>query len=716
MVISSMSNRGPSEIVFFDLETTVPTKSGQRFCVVEFGAIVVCARKLVELDSYCTLIRPRDLSNIVTNSGRSDGITRDKVTRAPTFEEVADKIFSILDGRIWGGHNIRRFDCVRIKEAFAEINRPAPVPNGMVDSLGLLTEKFGRRAGNMKMATLASYFGLGQQKHRSLEDVRLNLEVLKHCATVLLLESSIPRSIVDQQWCSVATRSKSSLGSSCSANIRGKSIKRKSGPSTRASPYARETSCGKACSKFHPMENLNVGSGNEAGGFGKSRSALGDVTNRLGKRGFSEREKSGGKSSTSNDEDIVKHVRVELNLFNGDVLSRISEASTENNKGLNVRDSDSCAFSQRSIDIEAELTCVHGNSEEINGDNSVKLCEKKAESPSVSPMFSVENGSLNTLGDMPSSALTMRDNIGSRKCKDHPSFADLEIGRAIDSKAGGGLPFGYKMLEIPEAVNENTSSNLTGTARSNVVDVASRVNKASRSSYLNQLDLGRDNAFQCANIKAKYNLGDVSANNLSTVSDTGSDWLPVCDAGEVNVNSEGTQKNCINYLNEVEGHTAENLITSQSDSIDCAIFPDSQESKIFGFEKSSGSKKCKEYHCSGGGVDAIKACSCSFCTKAAYIWLDLNYQDIRGRVSAMRKIQKEASILGEISRMIKDAEKHDAEGFAGISKLEIDLMHQWKFLFQHMAGVWEQEGDRLETSLSPLTDLREKCKRDLGSD
>lgn len=38
-----------------------------------------------------------------------------------------------------------------------------------------------------QMATLAAYFNLGQQKHRSLDDVRMNLEVLKHCATVLFL-------------------------------------------------------------------------------------------------------------------------------------------------------------------------------------------------------------------------------------------------------------------------------------------------------------------------------------------------------------------------------------------------------------------------------------------------------------------------------------------------------------------------------------------------
>ncbi|TYH96844.1 hypothetical protein ES332_A12G205600v1 [Gossypium tomentosum] len=37
------------------------------------------------------------------------------------------------------------------------------------------------------MATLANYFEIGVQSHRSLDDVRMNLEVVKYCATVLFL-------------------------------------------------------------------------------------------------------------------------------------------------------------------------------------------------------------------------------------------------------------------------------------------------------------------------------------------------------------------------------------------------------------------------------------------------------------------------------------------------------------------------------------------------
>lgn len=57
----------------------------------------------------------------------------------------------MLTGRIWAGHNILRFDSARIREAFAEIDRPAPESKGSIDSLALLTQRFGRRAGDMKV-------------------------------------------------------------------------------------------------------------------------------------------------------------------------------------------------------------------------------------------------------------------------------------------------------------------------------------------------------------------------------------------------------------------------------------------------------------------------------------------------------------------------------------------------------------------------------------
>ncbi|KAL4633629.1 hypothetical protein ACB092_04G136200 [Castanea dentata] len=186
--MGSSSREERSEIAFFDVETT---GRGQRIALLEFGAILICPEKLVELESYSTLVRPADVSIISALYPRRNGITPDVVASAPTFLQISDRVYDLLHGRIWAGHNIRRFDCAIIREAFAEIGKPAPEPKGTIDSLQLLTQKFGRRAGDMKMDTLATYFGLREQTHRSLDDVRMNLEVLKHCATVMLLESSI---------------------------------------------------------------------------------------------------------------------------------------------------------------------------------------------------------------------------------------------------------------------------------------------------------------------------------------------------------------------------------------------------------------------------------------------------------------------------------------------------------------------------------------------
>ncbi|CAN1839724.1 Protein NEN2 [Linum perenne] len=221
VVPTSYTCNDRSEIAFFDVETTVPTRTGQGFALLEFGAILVCPRTLVELHSYSTLIRPSNPSLISSLSVRCNGISPESVSTAPSFSDIADTVFHLLHGRIWAGHNILRFDCARIKEAFKGIGRSPPVPKGTIDSLALLTQKFGRRAGNMKkMASLATYFGLGKQTHRSLDDVRMNIEVVKYCATVLFLESSLPGTFPENSWVSpnVTTRSHKTRKSIIDAN------------------------------------------------------------------------------------------------------------------------------------------------------------------------------------------------------------------------------------------------------------------------------------------------------------------------------------------------------------------------------------------------------------------------------------------------------------------------------------------------------------------
>ena len=96
--MSSSSGEERSEIAFFDVETTVPTRPGQRFALLEFGAILVCPRKLVELQSYSTLVKPADLSLISSLSVRCNGITPDAVVSAPTFLQLSDRIYDLLHG------------------------------------------------------------------------------------------------------------------------------------------------------------------------------------------------------------------------------------------------------------------------------------------------------------------------------------------------------------------------------------------------------------------------------------------------------------------------------------------------------------------------------------------------------------------------------------------------------------------------------------------
>jgi DNA polymerase III epsilon subunit-like protein len=187
-----------SEIVIFDLETTIPATD-----ILEFGCITIDKCRFFEKSAYSTLVH----SNKVTQrSEQCNGISQSMLLGAPKFADIADIVFQctlflsfrshtntylvlVLNEKIWCGYNIISFDIPIIENHFRALGREVPKAAKVIDVFPLLTENFGRRAGDMKLATLGRYFCLGEEKHRSIADCRMTLDVLRNCALTLFLES-----------------------------------------------------------------------------------------------------------------------------------------------------------------------------------------------------------------------------------------------------------------------------------------------------------------------------------------------------------------------------------------------------------------------------------------------------------------------------------------------------------------------------------------------
>ncbi|XP_044460216.1 protein NEN4-like [Triticum aestivum] len=180
-----MATTKKREMVFFDVEATQSLSLPGECSLLEFAAILVCPRRLVEVSSYSTLIRPDDAS--------ADGGVLSASSGAPSFEDVFPDIFELLDGRVWAGHGIRRAGYPRMREAFAAFGLGAPEPVGVVDSLDVLLAQgaqgcFGPAAAGddgqvedeeAAAAALAEHFGIGARRARGLrclDGARVSLE------------------------------------------------------------------------------------------------------------------------------------------------------------------------------------------------------------------------------------------------------------------------------------------------------------------------------------------------------------------------------------------------------------------------------------------------------------------------------------------------------------------------------------------------------------
>ncbi|KAL5982147.1 hypothetical protein ACLOJK_016216 [Asimina triloba] len=77
---------------------------------------------------------------------------------------------------------------------------------------------------------------------------------------------------------------------------------------------------------------------------------------------------------------------------------------------------------------------------------------------------------------------------------------------------------------------------------------------------------------------------------------------------------------------------------------------------------------------------------------AAYLWLDLHYQDLKGRLAALSKSMRHARLL--VRNYSHDDIQRVGRGGSN-SKLEFDLMNQWKSLFHHTEDILVCESAQL---------------------
>ncbi|XVF17214.1 hypothetical protein REPUB_Repub10bG0100100 [Reevesia pubescens] len=156
------------------------------------------------------------------------------------------------------------------------------------------------------------------------------------------------------------------------------------------------------------------------------------------------------------------------------------------------------------------------------------------------------------------------------------------------------------------------------------------------------------------------------------------------------------------------------LASSKGGCIEWSRLPKSSSSlssRSFELERCVGLKNDGCVNLNAGVM--LKACSCSFCLKAAYIWSDLHYQDIKGRIAVLKKSQKEVNILVQKCGKGKQTDTHCQGNANKSTKIESDLTSQWRSLFLNMEDIFVHESNQLQASYTALKDLRENCKMDL---
>ncbi|CAO2830678.1 unnamed protein product [Amaranthus hypochondriacus] len=187
--------------------------------------------------------------------------------------------------------------------------------------------------------------------------------------------------------------------------------------------------------------------------------------------------------------------------------------------------------------------------------------------------------------------------------------------------------------------------------------------------------------------------------------------IEISDVGENESSHEvlGTQ-----VVSQSGGNqSVDRLMTNKCESFVSSRLDESNEMQGFGLERCALLKGDIVGSCVADNTDSIKDCSCSFCSKAAFALSDLHYQDLKGRIRALAKSQKEASNLAQKYNTYNLKGEHALGNFSEAAQLEIDLMNQWRSLFLQMEDTFGNERSELKNDLLTLKDIRDDMKMDL---
>ena len=159
-----------SALAVVDVETTGLDPEQDR--VIEVGIIHMRGGSVE--DRYSTLVNPgRDLPAEVV---KLTGISPEDVETAPPFEEIADKVCSLLEDRIFVAYNLA-FDRAFLQSELGRVDRQWDEPR-CIDPL-IFVRELHRNQGSKRLAAVAERLGIDPgNSHRAADDAEVAGKVL----------------------------------------------------------------------------------------------------------------------------------------------------------------------------------------------------------------------------------------------------------------------------------------------------------------------------------------------------------------------------------------------------------------------------------------------------------------------------------------------------------------------------------------------------------